>query len=781
MSPNTYAEPYKGFRPSGLSDLTNKPRKTTSEKFKHTDILSHSTSSTSHSHSLGHSEDSHKREPSKALLDKDWRKRPAGDIKRPTQADQFTNHIAKSNSEEAERRKHIGLRVDTAKAVATGTRVETADKENIAANSNYTSTGISVSQDHHSSIYSNSSDEEQQPSKNIGYSRSRSFGGLLLGKKQFLKMDNLLSPALHPDLVQAPPNLMDFSPAKNTKSNSNSSDYCGMAILSDHYSDSKLLGVPLNSDRKPTVQIQKVESLHGLEAMGWDTLKDYLHNNGDEFEQQHNSQVTFETQSDHAAQLEKRRATSNEFHDTSHSSHMEGESHKPTKSRSIRVELEKQIDEKNRFQAVLDRLHQKSVRAMRTTVSKPSLVDIPEALGVGIAIGMVPNNNAEQQVGRGMDSQNTSKKPLSRSRTLNPKAAEFFLKMEQKVKPSTYQIGSPIKHQRTTLLGVFNEQPPIPQSTMVGPMRRHVTDPCVLDDEDPYAIDDEDLYQVEQARRVVRSFQLLQFIENRLSTPLTQKERQVLLELADIDAPGYPSVPGVVLPNITNSGLTSGRAVNHATGLPSHIQNGHVRTEMPIGLYTARPDISHVISPPSFIYSTPPAFNTTSMKPQPRLKDHMSGENYVVPPRMSSNFISNGTYAIPRAVPSIKETIDAINNEASAARMATQGDNFFNATLSRLARNETLNTVPVGPKPVLKPKGPPRPNDPVWCKQQLEYEAYLEHRRMFDPNYHRECRDRQALRADRKRRDDLETQFKRPMNKSAAIEIKKPDGTGNKS
>ncbi|KAK8068125.1 hypothetical protein PG996_007237 [Apiospora saccharicola] len=56
-----------------------------------------------------------------------------------------------------------------------------------------------------------------------------------------------------------------------------------------------------------------------------------------------------------------------------------------------------------------------------------------------------------------------------------------------------------------------------------------------------------------------------------------------------------------------------------------------------------------------------------------------------------------------------------------------------------------------GPTPVSKPKGPARPNDPRWCKQQMMYEAYLEWQRSTDTSYHKKCKDRQAKRAERQR------------------------------
>ncbi|KAI1200751.1 hypothetical protein F5X97DRAFT_69869 [Nemania serpens] len=56
-----------------------------------------------------------------------------------------------------------------------------------------------------------------------------------------------------------------------------------------------------------------------------------------------------------------------------------------------------------------------------------------------------------------------------------------------------------------------------------------------------------------------------------------------------------------------------------------------------------------------------------------------------------------------------------------------------------------------GPKPVSKPDRPFRPGDGVQAVRQQEYEEYLEHLRVTDPNYALNCKQRQARRADRQR------------------------------
>ncbi|KAI1098915.1 hypothetical protein F4804DRAFT_349838 [Jackrogersella minutella] len=63
-----------------------------------------------------------------------------------------------------------------------------------------------------------------------------------------------------------------------------------------------------------------------------------------------------------------------------------------------------------------------------------------------------------------------------------------------------------------------------------------------------------------------------------------------------------------------------------------------------------------------------------------------------------------------------------------------------------------------GPKPVRKPKGPPRPNDPVWVAQQQQFEQYLEIKRSQDPEFARMCKERQARRAERQRAVHLQGQ-----------------------
>ncbi|KAI0842571.1 hypothetical protein F5Y06DRAFT_130139 [Hypoxylon sp. FL0890] len=56
-----------------------------------------------------------------------------------------------------------------------------------------------------------------------------------------------------------------------------------------------------------------------------------------------------------------------------------------------------------------------------------------------------------------------------------------------------------------------------------------------------------------------------------------------------------------------------------------------------------------------------------------------------------------------------------------------------------------------GPKPVRKPKHPLRPGDRRATQKQQDYEQYLEVRRATDPEFARECRERQARRAERQR------------------------------
>ncbi|KAI1207307.1 uncharacterized protein F4807DRAFT_462758 [Annulohypoxylon truncatum] len=59
--------------------------------------------------------------------------------------------------------------------------------------------------------------------------------------------------------------------------------------------------------------------------------------------------------------------------------------------------------------------------------------------------------------------------------------------------------------------------------------------------------------------------------------------------------------------------------------------------------------------------------------------------------------------------------------------------------------------IAFGPKPVTKPRGPPRMNDPNFVKHQQDYEQYLEMKRSSDPEFARQCKDRQARRNERQR------------------------------
>ncbi|KAI1088478.1 hypothetical protein F5B19DRAFT_505641 [Rostrohypoxylon terebratum] len=82
-----------------------------------------------------------------------------------------------------------------------------------------------------------------------------------------------------------------------------------------------------------------------------------------------------------------------------------------------------------------------------------------------------------------------------------------------------------------------------------------------------------------------------------------------------------------------------------------------------------------------------------------------------------------------------------------------------NANLAQTAGPVSYGNLPLhqqaqiafGPKPVTKPRVPPRIGDPNFAKHQQEYEEYLEIMRATNPEYARQCRDRQAKRAERHR------------------------------
>lgn len=82
------------------------------------------------------------------------------------------------------------------------------------------------------------------------------------------------------------------------------------------------------------------------------------------------------------------------------------------------------------------------------------------------------------------------------------------------------------------------------------------------------------------------------------------------------------------------------------------------------------------------------------------------------------------------------------------------GPRQSNTVPSRRGRGAAADPVPChpifGPKPVEKPKGPPRPNDPLWNRQQQMYEAWLEWQRSINPARHLEGKERQSKRNEKR-------------------------------
>lgn len=111
----------------------------------------------------------------------------------------------------------------------------------------------------------------------------------------------------------------------------------------------------------------------------------------------------------------------------------------------------------------------------------------------------------------------------------------------------------------------------------------------------------------------------------------------------------------------------------------------------------------------------------------------------------------------------VEETPNLQTNGSHSGLPQPTGSRQSNTFPNRRGRGVATDPVPFhpifGPKPVEKPKGPPRPHDPLWNRQQQMYEAWLEWQRSINPARHLEGKERQNKRNERRlgpRRSEIE-------------------------
>ncbi|KAI0400216.1 hypothetical protein F4802DRAFT_504290 [Xylaria palmicola] len=145
------------------------------------------------------------------------------------------------------------------------------------------------------------------------------------------------------------------------------------------------------------------------------------------------------------------------------------------------------------------------------------------------------------------------------------------------------------------------------------------------------------------------------------------------------------------------------------------------------------------------------AYHAASNRESPGLAAYQAA--HPVPPYPSSTaFTPRAGGAYPAPVPGMSNLGWPQNGTGFPSNgMTAQAATPFQSHVQPAAGTSLWVKSVFGPKPVSKPDRPFHPGDGLQATRQQEYEEYLEHLRMTDPNYALSCRQRQARRADRQR------------------------------
>ncbi|KAK6222836.1 hypothetical protein LQW54_000645 [Pestalotiopsis sp. IQ-011] len=655
----------------------------------------------------------------KALLSSDWRQRPSGDAEENLpQVRTLANYRYEPQPYKTDTfDQALQLRgMQRQDDISQGQ--ESSSVANIQQNSSHDTNGA-----FNDSFQGSDGDRgDDNSSRNNVKQLTDRFRLLNLGPKHFLMLSNLLGPA-------------PCRGNENTSANGSPSDGphgFGLATVSD-----SIFGLSADvlsaSTIQPTVELQEVINLNGLRSRPWDSL-----GNDDD----HNRRLP-DTDSSHDTW------SSYEVVEKSHS----GETCSETPSKE-------ETAEDKRFENMLAKL--KTGTSEKT--ASPQTSD-------GGQVNKHTRHNLEFSSGESTSKHSSDsaedqfvgeKSSRSRATTLNPKAPSFFT-VDRDKKPSTYAARSRPEGHRPSLSEIFNRpfRAAGETNTLCGSPRHHLNS----SQQTGPALNSEMLGGL--AGKIKRAVLDSQQIEELTGAPPTDSQVQAIMQRLGIRSPRNQINPWTHASNVP-SFSTRGQPTPIQQFFSSHDWNQYAGpSTIPLVTHdTPAGGEPQVMPPMGPAMSNGPVIGLAPALPLPgpEIGSHTNGyiPNTFLPPGMP---LERGIYQ--RSESSIKDIMSTINKEISTNQATTCRDEP--GILGPLC------IPPFGPKPVMKPKGPPRPHDAMWHKKQQEYEAYLEHQRAQNPTYHRECRDRQAKRADRKRHEDMSRHFVFPPKKSAAIAIKKPD------
>jgi hypothetical protein len=743
--------------PHSLNETTNQLPRSPGSKAKQGNVLSHLAMPAIRSQTCGHTNRKQNRELRRAILKDDWRKRYPGDTEKVLSGGRtLSNYSRASDSNETSKYRKTQLHTKTALEVDTGWPCYLQDQKKSHNNPDLIETisGNRVESNPAGDGGEDGDDHHQSPPCRPGITQSSV--SMFLGEKHFYTLENLLSPALSMAFDKDPSDDTERRPEGTTQSGIEHSNNFGIVTVSKNISH-LLSERPSVEAMKPTVQIQEARDIYGLQQRKWDSLSHFCYlTNKSSGRLKGCGDLSLTT--DWARTLPQRILSSQAQNEMSKNVSSLKDLHSHKSPKTYVEPLDKSQDENQRYLGMLSKLNHKAALERQTRgLSSFSIQDWRTPMEE-TADDFILDKASEEH-------HNVTSSVTSRHNevprnvyTLNPTAAEFSITTQNPLGPTTCHLGGPIK----SVEDLVPRPSTVPKTATLSNMNDHASQHFG----NPYGPGQPGNGYVSEVDRLFQLTNYIQRIVRLTGKPPTDADVRALVKAMRIGSAEVDLVPGVKMPAVAAS--------EQGCVLPSDI----LRIEdllacdvdagalnFPASCFPPH-RIRHIKSPCGLNMHSASHVNTTISRASPkyRIAD--------LPPHT--------TNTIFRKAPNVQGILSAIGTEnltshlthhsASAARNLGQSNVLF-------TESDNINPLPpaiIGPKPVTRPKGPPRPNDPAWNKKQQEYEAYLEHQRTLNPDFHQECRDRQAKRADRKKREEIKCQFKIPDKKSAAVAIKKP-------
>ncbi|KAI0134274.1 hypothetical protein BJ170DRAFT_192795 [Xylariales sp. AK1849] len=546
------------------------------------------------------------------------------------------------------------------------------------------------------------------------YSAGPHGSSINLGPKHSVFM-NLLTPTIREG----------FDMIRPTDPSGSSPDYAGkndawsrVSFVSTPSSSMNSAGALVDS-QFPWVQIQAVKTGKRLQPQGWNHIDTGVKKAFAELEAPRTAGLPVEKERHNYETRKQAVAMQGVLNDTSiQSIQVDGQTRKGASS----LGLHNEQDKGKGYNSILAKLHKAS--AHRLQANDPAIVSVNSS-----AWSTDYGKQPDDPLGRARHGSNDSAisglstRSPEKASTLNPKASQFLPTVIQKRSSATFAPGSPSKFNRPSVMGFFEEQM---QTEMTPQNLKAMLDRIAfLESQVTYLTKRESRVLEEQKQAVIQQLNATRRLNGHL--------------------PQGPMLP----PNDFNVQQLAMRGPAPTTGLGPSMANNMPALPIP-GLAPTVFNGDHALAPPLGLYPNP---NT--------------GAPLAPPPGFSAQGM-NG----PQMMPPLGLSFPNIPQPGAPAsqRPITQ-------PVAPASTPVYIHNGAVGPKPVSKPKGPPRAGDPAWGKGQQEYEAYLEWRRTQDPKYHQECKERQIKRAERRRsereKSDIRAEICLPGPK-APLEIRAP-------